>query len=536
VPTVKDAVGNTMGGATVTWATSSSSVATVSSAGLVTSVADGSTTITATSGSVNQTAAVTVTQVASSVTLSASSVSLTSLGATAQITATVRDAVGNTMGGATVTWATSNSSFATVSNSGLVTSVGDGNATITATSGSVNATATAVVTCSTDTDSDRLYDCVETNTGTYVSTSDTGTDPNDSDTDDDSIDDGDEVLGTLDGLDLPGLGVSPLIKTILVEYDWFDDSGHSHRPTAQVMDSLVVAFNREGIQLINDYGQDSAPFDGGNLISDADGDVDGFGSEWTAYKAANFASNRNGYFHYAMHPHSYNGGTSSGYAQTPGDDLINATLDFSADYQKVAGTIMHELGHNLGLRHGGNETLNYKPNYNSLMNYQYQFVGIDTNCTIIGNGLLSYSNGTRPSLDENALVEADGICEDAAEEENDLWSTDWNGDGDWNDSGPLDINGKWGEDPGYTTCNDAGAYCRLDSTTMESPAKKTVLTDHNDWGAIIFTGVSDSDGISIMREVIAESNVEDVMIPDVEDTPQSPQSGPTQSLTPLPGN
>jgi hypothetical protein len=56
------------------------------------------------------------------------------------------------------------------------------------------------------------------------------------------------------------------------------------------MDSLVVAFSREGIQLINDYGQGSAPFDGGTLISDADGNVDGFGSEHAAYKAANFAS------------------------------------------------------------------------------------------------------------------------------------------------------------------------------------------------------------------------------------------------------
>ena len=132
-------------------------------------------------------------------------------------------------------------------------------ATVTASSGAVNTTAVVVVTCSTDADSDRLYDCVETNTGTYVSTSDTGTDPNDSDTDNDQINDGDEVLGTLAGLDLPGLGVSPLIKTILVEYDWFDDNGHSHRPTAEVMGSLNAAFDRAGIQLINDYGQGSAP-------------------------------------------------------------------------------------------------------------------------------------------------------------------------------------------------------------------------------------------------------------------------------------
>jgi hypothetical protein len=467
---------------------------------------------------VNATAAVTVSQVVSSVGLSAASVSLTSPGDTAQLTATVRDANDNTIGGATVTWTTSNSSFATVSSAGLVTSVGDGTATITATSESASATASAVVTCSTDTDSDRLYDCVETNTGTYVSTSDTGTDPNDSDTDDDSIQDGDEVLGTLDGLDLPGLGVSPLIKTILVEYDWFDDSGHSHRPTAQMMDSLIAAFDREGIQLINDYGQSSAPFDGGNLISDADGDVDGFGSEWAAYKAANFASNRNGYFHYAMHPHSYNSGGSSGLAEVGGDDLINATLGWSDDYQQVSGTIMHELGHNLGLRHGGNEAQNYKPNYNSVMNYQYQFSGVDTNCTIPGNGLLNYSNGTRPSLDEDNLSEADGICEDTAPV-NALLGTDWNYDGDMDDTfvnsswGNIDM--RWSDDGdsddawGGTACNDVGLWCSYTFSTNYD-ADLTVLTDHDDWENLVFTGIADSDGINAMPLIIEEVDAEDL--------------------------
>ena len=137
--TVKDAGGNTMSGATVTWASSSSSVATVSSAGLVTSVADGSATITATSGSASATVTATVSQAAASVTLAPTSLSFTSFGDTTTLVPTVKDAVGNTMSGATVTWTTSNSSIATVSSAGLVTSVADGNATITATSGSVNA-------------------------------------------------------------------------------------------------------------------------------------------------------------------------------------------------------------------------------------------------------------------------------------------------------------------------------------------------------------------------------------------------------------
>jgi hypothetical protein len=41
-----------------------------------------------------------------------------------------------------------------------------------------------------------------------------------------------------------------------------------------------------------------------------------------------------------------------------------------------ATTFMHELGHNLGLRHGGDEDSTDKPNYLSVMNYLYQFSGI----------------------------------------------------------------------------------------------------------------------------------------------------------------
>ena len=464
----------------------------------------------------------------------ASTLTFASFADTTQLTATVTDANGKTVSGATVTWATSDATVATVSSTGLVTSVAIGTATITATSGSANTTATAVVTCSTDTDSDRLYDCVETNTGTYVNTSDTGTDPNDSDSDDDSIDDGDEVLGTSGGLDLPGLGADPNKPTILVEYNWFDDdiggSSHSHRPTAQMMDSLSAVFGREGIQLINDYGQGSAPFDGGNLISDADGDVldqiSGMGAEFYAYKAANFASNRNGYFHYAMHPHSYNGGTVSGMAVRPGNDFLIASRYHHDDYQWVAGTIMHELGHNLGLQHGGNEKQRYKPNYNSVMNYQYQKSGVDNNCTIPGNGVLAYSHGTRPSLDENALVEKDGICGSKVQ------GTDWNDDGDFDDVLAMNIDGRWKERSGSTLCQDAGKECVLNVEKIYN-SDLTVLTDHNDWDALVFSGILTSADLSMISEVIVEDDAEDV-IREPSD-PIDPLA-PTQIPTRRPGN
>ena len=142
--TVKDQTGATMSGASVSWSSSSASVATVSSTGLVTSVADGTATITATSGSANGTAAVTV-QVPASLELSDTLLSFSALADTTQLTATVKNAAGSTISGATVSWASSDTTVATVSSAGLVTSVGNGTATVTATSGSASGTAEITV-------------------------------------------------------------------------------------------------------------------------------------------------------------------------------------------------------------------------------------------------------------------------------------------------------------------------------------------------------------------------------------------------------
>ena len=141
--TVKDQNGATMSGTTVTWATSSASVATVSSSGLVTSVANGTATATATSGSANGTAAVTVAQAAASIVLSDTLLSFSAPGDTIRLTVTVTDDNGHEMGDATVTWTTSDSELATVSSDGLVTAIAAGTADITATSGSITAKAVA---------------------------------------------------------------------------------------------------------------------------------------------------------------------------------------------------------------------------------------------------------------------------------------------------------------------------------------------------------------------------------------------------------
>ena len=80
-----------------------------------------------------------------SVTVSPTSLSFTSIGATQQLSATVKDQNGSTISGASVSWATSASSVATVSSSGAVTSVAEGTATITATSNRLKGTAEVTV-------------------------------------------------------------------------------------------------------------------------------------------------------------------------------------------------------------------------------------------------------------------------------------------------------------------------------------------------------------------------------------------------------
>src|SRR5438309_3109899 len=131
--TPKDSAGGTLAGRTVTGRSSDTTVATVSPSGLVTGMAPGSASITATSEGKSSTAGITVTPIpVASVAVAPATASLT-VGQTAQLTATPKDSAGTALTGRTVTWASSNTSMATVSSSGLVKGVAAGPATITAT-------------------------------------------------------------------------------------------------------------------------------------------------------------------------------------------------------------------------------------------------------------------------------------------------------------------------------------------------------------------------------------------------------------------
>ena len=340
--------------------------------------------------------------------------------------------------------------------------------------------------CSVDSDGDGLPDCVETGTGRYNGPGDTGTDPLNWDTDGDGISDGDEVNGTAGALNLAAFGVSPVHKDILLEYDWIDDASgcggpHSHRPNEAMLAVVEDVFasapvrNPDGTSGIHVF-QDLAPptgrtsaDSGSNRIDDADGFIeDGVGGDdYAGKEAQNFDPRRAGYFHYVIFAHGYTAAPgSSGQASIGGHRMLITLGCGFGNVNEVAHTIVHELGHNLGLRHGGNEDCNEKPNYDSVMNYRYQFTGV-VDCTLHPIGRPDYSHGTHAPLDERALIEKNGICPLHG-------SVGRSTPIDWNanhviDAAPVavDIN----VDP-HTTCPGLG-----------------VLRDYDDWGHIALGGV-----------------------------------------------
>jgi len=118
-------------------------------------------------------------------------------------------------------------------------------------------------------------------------------------------------------------------------------------------------------------------------------------------------------------------GTGDGGGSGGGDLMV--TLGFwdgfvGSDFEQ-ASTLMHELGHNFGLRHGptyvssGLLTVqNCQPNYESVMNYAFQVHGLtvkSTNVPVNGfqpnDSVIDYSREGLPGVNETTLNEATGL-------------------------------------------------------------------------------------------------------------------------------
>ncbi len=344
----------------------------------------------------------------------------------------------------------------------------------------------------TDSDNDRIPDFAETNDGRFIDLMRVGTDPFNPDTDNDGIPDGDELLGTIDNLDLPAMGANPLRRTIFVECDWFagnfDGYEADYRPTEEIVAPVIEAFKHApvtnpydaepGIDVFFDFGQGGA-FTNGNQLPGTPLFIF-FDFEFNILKGMHFDENRNGYFHYAIFGFAYNDleNRSSGVAELPGDDFMVTLADYGTP-QIMTNTIMHELGHNLGLEHGGDETVNWKPNYNSVMNYRYQFAGIDVDLDAIGDGLPDYSMGISIPLNESEVTESLGI--------DGITPIDWDGDGKI----------RTGAYAANLNCADGIRDCGSGSSSCWDEVCDT-LNDHDDWNAILWSRFD----MNVDREIV----------------------------------
>jgi hypothetical protein len=188
---------------------------------------------------------------------------------------------------------------------------------------------------------------------------------------------------------------------------------------------------------------------------------------------------------------------SSGLAELPGDDFMVAMGQWAlGDHNFIDNTFMHELGHNINLRHGGTEDRNFKPNYNSIMNYWYQFCGTDTNDNVIPDNALDYSRGVHISLDENSLSEPNGVTGSGP-------AINWNLDGDATDINlSRNINCRLTNTFADSTCGTHAQQNTTCGTTGQCyDSTCNTLTDPNDWSLLGLANLGDAD-LAAAREII----------------------------------
>lgn len=229
------------------------------------------------------------------------------------------------------------------------------------------------------------------------------TDPFDADTDDDGFSDGAEILG-LDGIDLRFYGANPRRKDIFLEIDFYPGL----RPADEALDLVVASFAAAPVSNPDGSTGISLHVVLDDQIASADADLD-LSPVWTDFdviRSRYFDSSRERIFHYCLFAHRYDGGSSSGRSRgIPGRDLLVTLGTWSPSGGTVlqqAGTLMHELGHNLGLQHGGQDGRNYKPHYFSVMSYLYQVEGLTRGGT---TGVIDYSRIRVNTVNESNLVE-----------------------------------------------------------------------------------------------------------------------------------
>jgi hypothetical protein len=310
--------------------------------------------------------------------------------------------------------------------------------------------------------------------------------------------------GTID-LDLPGMGADPRHKDVFLELDYMPPHRYAQQAAALVVDAFADApvanpDGHPGITLHLDNGSDSVmnPKTGATWGSrsrqnqlvhqDVLGTVVGDEYDWSAFDAlrdTSFEAARRTAFHYAISAHGHDGRVSGVARGIPSADLLvtlgagcahlNAGVDCTLGPMAQAGTLMHELGHGLGLSHGGNDVRLNKPNYLSVMNYSFQLTGLQT---AAGERFLDFSRFGLQTLDESTLDESRGLGVPSGAAA-DLLTVG---------HCPGGTRVSWPVKEGPVDFDCSGAASGFVAADINGSGDKTPLTSFVDWPALVFSG------------------------------------------------
>lgn len=246
-------------------------------------------------------------------------------------------------------------------------------------------------------------------------------------------------------VDLPGMGADPKHKDLFLQVNWMLPDGAvacwtpfwcppsadgAHPPDQEALGRLVDALaqgpvsnpdGRPGIALHVDAG-DRTPAKSGVPAKLREGGPIPIHADYLLTKADKEAALltrmydlgvpkvRRATLTWALYVHDISeGDTSLGLASAiPGDMFFVSKKQIGENTPLEAATLMHELGHTLGLHHGGYDDVHGKPNYLSVMNYDFAF---DHGLTRGGQGgVLDYSRfDTAPLASSAGLDEGVGV-------------------------------------------------------------------------------------------------------------------------------
>ncbi|MCY1064459.1 hypothetical protein OV090_06790 [Nannocystis sp. RBIL2] len=343
-----------------------------------------------------------------------------------------------------------------------------------------------------------------------------------------------------------------------VEIDFMDPKGGDGQtvdpgmvPYKPVLDRIRAVFADHGFHLHFDVGDlldaspglDPAEHDcgGGNQVPFPTKvcycKTPGF-KNFDEIKAHNLAINRWAMFHYVVFANEGGKPTTGGEGERPGNDVyishgkhlykFDTPQNVNYTYNHQAYTLMHELGHNLGLSHGGYSTTNgdsladeanYKPNYFSIMNYlydeglpvlgtqegeRYYYEHADVNplCAAKGVKLANMSASSYGPLAQFRLDYSSGVGSQidlAAEEGLGQPGSQWV---DFDCDGLVDA---------ATYADDL--YAKVDG--MNVPL--TLLRDHDDWGGLDLYFVPSTSGFNNAETAARSGRPELMRVPILND-------------------